>query len=1385
MKKPRLFLSLVLILLVINAIFFIMWYGFDLQGKMKNLVEKEVGKILSGTLKIETLSITDRQVIIQNISFAEENDTFAFEVPELRVRYNLLKLLTSRFDLASGIQHITITKPYIEYNYKKREGRSSSKSGGGLPDFSRFFGGLEVVDGSGRVTVTVATSSSDTLYVLEDIRNLNATVKNTDKSQISLSAVLGTQGILKAEAILDKGAISNVKADLKGFNPTLAQHPLFSGFHSEITAIATLTQENADAPIVLDYNALIWDTGAKFLGYDIRIPFISANGSTDDVAAEFSQLFVNESSFSGAFSIIDFSTDTSFDAKLLLKSVDLSEITDSLSGFVRGEVIASGSFDAPLASATLYSDAVSYGAYKLENINIKADYADELVSYQLLNATWEQQNISSSGTFDTYLLDLEGKLNIVSDTARDAETFAEADIDYRIGFYGAYPNAQLMINHLYAKYKGFDSGDISGSVMLASLQHGEEIQNYLAEVKLSSSHGLDIDVVGDILDQTVSARLNFMDLYPADIAHHPTLKYYNPVLGGEILLIMSDNNVTGKTDLHLLTNPPIPAADASVSDQNDMPRLEIDSQIKSIFSYHLKKQLGSISFDASQTEFNHQALSLSFFATYAENVLNLVNFSFNDMLYASGSLNTKDLQDFSFDVLANAISSADIEKYLSFTDVKLPFFENVNLTASYNTEDQQEISAKLFIDNFTLDPIKPISAGLIFSGNVKKLLITGYVRERLKNLLYFDGFTSILPKVNLDLIATTRDLALKDFLVTSPLDASFNSYMHIQYDDVLGGMEGLRFSLDLDSKNIKYDEYTIDSLRVSMMQEAELFSVEELNVYAKGLLSLSGKGALDYNFFSNTYFDGEEELQINLEAETFKWLKKNVDYIEDAKGKANLEVLLSTQDDTFVIKNGSIKIDNGMLHLKDQIDPMTDIRLIADIESNKFIIRDFSFDMGMGRMSISNYFETEPSDHFMVGALDLGIFQIRTSSGGILLAIPLYTPPQTLSKIVIKGRDSEYLVVKGPFDNMKIKGDALISSASVVYPPKTDNLLKMVNTFRESAMGKVSSSKSSDKKKNDSSVDDDPVPLPFILDVKIIVQDNLRYVTYPLNMEISSNSFLHLMYDGQEFKVNEANFSSDSGTIDFFGTVFQVDYVSVIIIDAQDLMNIGGVFYKRAADGTMITLNVSTPHNPDKDLLSRLEFNLSSDNPADRSISHIISRLRYNEPIEDLSPEQRNSLLQDDAVNLISQNLNSSILTPFLYPVENQIRRFLRLDSFSLRAGFIQNLVNEYATDSAQVASYVDFKRGDSELAQFSSSILLNNLSLSMSKYLGRKLFIDYELSLQEATDLSKKTKLLVSHDTSLRMLLPWRLRIAYTLHYEATESNLTHEVMLQRNFRF
>jgi hypothetical protein len=235
-------------------------------------------------------------------------------------------------------------------------------------------------------------------------------------------------------------------------------------------------------------------------------------------------------------------------------------------------------------------------------------------------------------------------------------------------------------------------------------------------------------------------------------------------------------------------------------------------------------------------------------------------------------------------------------------------------------------------------------------------------------------------------------------------------------------------------------------------------------------------------------------------------------------------------------------------------------------------------------------------------------------------------------------------------------------------------------------------------------------------------------------------------------------------------------------------MKLKGTFYKKASDGSLITLNVTQLNDPHKDFLQNLKVTLQSDNPNDKTNSQILAKLRYNRPLEDLSRAQQQTILQDEAIQLIGVNIGSSFIDPYLSPFESKMRKILHVDFFNISPGFIENVVNEYVINnqtSPDIPTQTNYQANQNNIIHIGSTILLNNLSINMGKYVFRSIFIDYTALLQETTNLSKTTKLAVYHNTSLRVSLPWYWRLAYTFQIRPGDQKFSHEIFIQRTIRF
>jgi hypothetical protein len=139
-------------------------------------------------------------------------------------------------------------------------------------------------------------------------------------------------------------------------------------------------------------------------------------------------------------------------------------------------------------------------------------------------------------------------------------------------------------------------------------------------------------------------------------------------------------------------------------------------------------------------------------------------------------------------------------------------------------------------------------------------------------------------------------------------------------------------------------------------------------------------------------------------------------------------------------------------------------------------------------------------------------------------------------------------------------------------------------------------------------------------------------------------------------------------------------------------------------------------------------------------------------------------------------------MDPLLSPVENWIRKTLKLDYFHLQTDLVQNLFASYSSDDK--SQYEVFDESN-EIAKFSSELFLNNLSVSMGRYITRDLFLDYETRVEKSQDIALQTEMGIFHEFSLRYQLPYKFRILYRYKIMPFTEENPHEIMLERSFRF
>jgi len=1353
MKHSRIFLTFILILLLINVLFFVSWYLLDVQGKVKNLIEQEAGKALKGQMKIGNLSISERQIFAQNIQFTSTDGTFKFTVNNARCRYNLLKFVFSGFKIRNILDKVEVDGAEVSYSYPPLVKKPKKKLV--IPDLCPYFNQATVNNACFILALDypLKMGTDGTLSIREQFDHISLNMINTDVSTFKLTAQSKKDGTIRANGVLDKGSLNSLQTELRNYHPQYINHPQITNLDTEIDLTLKASQKSKDEKLKFETKTFLHQTEVLLASrYPLYIPSLHILGNQDKLVIELSPSTVGTSAIGGRVVLANITDKIGLEPSELKLKFDLAMLTPELKGIIDASLSAEGYFSEPQLTLNATSENISYQEQNIQNINLQAYYADQIATFTLDNLIWQNQNINLYGNFIGEDRQLIASLNTNPINSNPKNMKITAEADFELNFLTSVPEVKTQINNLSYAQNEINLQGINGYVNFLPLI-SESQKNYYIDVALTSPQGLNLSLIGDIQDRNFLLDAKCRNLDVSQLYTNKTITNLAPEVTGDIQAFLTENKLVLASNLELELKS----------------NTDLQSNIDLIASYDLKNNEGTIIVDAP-SKLDNNPINLAIIANLQKTIIELQSLKLNDHIYAQGKVDVKNIQNPYLQIDVQNVDYQDIKTY--FPALNLPEFQNLNLSLKYDPDTANSLNANLKFDDLIIPGLIPFSSNLNFQGPLQQVQLNGTINNPSKDLVTLTGSLNIVDNLDIRLQAIIPDLNMRDLMYSPPVEGNVNGNIGLFILDTLSPEREISLDVNVKSNQLAVPNIAqLDDVQVMLSQTKNVLIVDTLYVHCSELGTVSGSGAIDYNLLTNTYFEGPHTLQLKMDGLLFEWLDKNVPLVKNARGKAHLDCSLQTFEDQIMVKEGNLSIIDGSILLQDQAEPIRNINISAKIQENLITLDNFTCYMGEGKLTVKNSFDSDESIHLNVGFLDMGTLALKIDEPGALIYIPEITTPLSLSKVIIHGQNSEYATIYGPFEDMTISGEILVYNASIVYPPNTNNLLNLIYNIRSSII------KEDEKTK-------EPVPLPFTLDLMIRLGENNKYATYPTNFYLQPGSFLHLIYDGHKWKVAEANITSDQGTLDFFGTVFQTESLTLEILESQNKIDIKGRFNYRSPDGTIVTLDVGMDPDTSKPFLQRLIFALSSDNENDLTIASIIQReAMVRGKSSQNTPEEQN-ILRQEAVSMISENLYYSLISPVIYPLENNLRRWLKLDSFSIKIGFIQNLFNEYNTSPYPLAEYTDMNQFMGDIVQFSSSILLNNLSISMSKYLGLRMFLDYKFTLQEATDL-QTTKFLIYHDTSLRWILPKQYRITYTFKYEPITPKMTHEVMVHKSLRF
>ncbi len=1314
MRKKTWLLIIVLIVFIINITFFVLVRMAKVDKAVQTKITNQLSKTLKAEIKIDEFTFNDKQV---NISGIEINSPgkYNLKVNQLYVEYDLIKLIFSKFKNLKAISHIKLYDPVFSLTLvpsTKEEGSSDFI----IPDITEFFKLFNIYNGKLHIEY-----EDDNIKIADNWQNINLAIINTKSSDITLNANSGEGAHINLSGILDNGNLINSNLEIKNYKPATLEISELDSFGFMLDTQVSYAEDN------LKYYANIKKIKAELLEKKASIDSVLISGNEDRAIITLHNFYLDENKIEGKASIYNtLSNKRTIEAELATNDIPLQNYIDQVTGNVNAKFNISGKIDKPDIIAKLNSNELVAGDQALKDIEISAQLKDDLIELELINSVWEENQIIGSGYYkfgDKLHLDIKshnmlwqrGDLRISGNLF---STFSYQDS----------PEIFVNLDDIKIQSNSVRFADMNLKINL--------IDEDLAVDLTHPANDIGFSCIGNIKAQELRAKLKIRSLDLSSFLNGTSL----PILTGEVAIEANQYSIVANFNIMVY----------------DRDYGKLGGRLKSDVVLDLSNNHSLINLRTYNAKYNYEPFRVELLAKGSLDSLHIKHFHLNKKVNIDGWIKRTPEIKYGLSLHGEELKLKEFTKYFMEYDTSQQINGNLSFGVSIDNLEEGSVDGKLALSDFKLGDMTELQAELNLTGNNSIIkLQDGSIKSNDQEIIKLLGEMTLKPEIKITANGFIDSLQLADLLPEEKLQGLIKGGVEFS-----SSKKSNELQLGLVINNLQFNRFNAEHVKFDLLQKDSLLIVNEIKCFKEDSFSLNSQGAIGYNVLNSKSFTDTSNVSIQFEGDLLKLLADQTKEITNAGSKAEFDFKVGTRDSKIFIEKGNFSLTKGSLKIKNQPEEVDKIALKFGIIDNTFKIDKFSFRMGEGKCHISNEINNNEED-FILGTLNLGKILIKTNEKGILINMPGYIPENNVAKVVIAGRNSENFEVIGPFEDIMLIGDLNVSNGGAIFPPNTENLLKLFNTVRE-------------KKESED------VALPLSFDLMINLGENVKYVTYPVEIKVNPGGYLNIIYKNEKFTIQDALFIAEEGSVDIFGTKMSLDYLQVQLSRFTEGANISGTFYKKTADGSLITLNIYN-EVADNDEVGTLKFSLNSDNSSDR-ITDILAKLRYNRSMEDISADQRKTLLQDEVIQIAGMGLESAVMDPLLSPVENWIRKTLRLDYFHLQTDLVQNL---FASYSSEDKSEYEFQEDTNDIAKFSSEIFLNNLSISMGRYLNRNLFIDYETRVERSQDVALESDMGIFHEFSLRYQLPFKFRIVYRYEILPFTKENPHEIMLERSFKF
>ena len=1318
MKRKKWLIIIVGIIMLINITFYVGIRLTRVDEFARKRLADYLSKSLSAEVSIGSLTFNDKQLSLEKINIYSPDGIYDLEIEHIYIEYHLLKLLFSNFKNLRAIKHIKIFDPKLRYKIFPKF--QSSKNDFKIPDLSPYFKKLDIFNGS----VLIEYYEND-FELKSNWKNVSVSVANSTISEYRIAAETGTGSTFQTSFTTKKGKVTEADLHLNDFFPDY----FTSVITDTLDANIDLNLRYSDGH--LSYTGEIADIFVKMYDRNIKSSKIGFTGDFSEMNLIIPEMIIDGNKVTGYAQFSDISkSEPVVTANLLLDNLSVEKYLEQVLGEVSAEINLNGSLFDPEIRVDLNSQELEVFGQKIPKVSIIVELIDKKIKIELQHAYWENNLFSGSGNYI-----FGQKLNFKTHSNNAFWKTGELEISGNVlSEISLKKNmeVQFELNDLQIRNKFLDLTDLRLSANL--------VNDYL-DLTIDRDKGdLAIACEGNLRSKELLTNIKFKGF---DLNKMPGSL---PMVSGFIDLYANPDRISAESSLRIF----------------DKNFIKFDGMFKSNFEIDLNNRFSWFSLVTNNAKYNYEPFFIDLYAEGTLDSLRTEIFDINEELKLDGWIKTKSGLQYGLNIKGNKVKISDYLKYFTDYYSAEQFKGNVSFDLNYASQNDVLIMGNLVAKGIEYAGIGDLNANLSFAGNKKEISIDEFSLSQNKdNFFRSNANIKLEPEIKITANGIIDNLNFSDIFNEK---ISGNARGEITFEK---SKDKQILNVGLSAFDLSYKNVSLDSLLFTASQEDNIFNLTEFSFFKKNKYNFTSYGSIGYNFLTNESFPDTSSIKMKFSGDLLKVLDAHSEYIQAGKSQTALFMKMNVGQEGLSIAEGKFSLKNGEFKIKDQLEKLDKIALDFEIINNNLKIRDFRFRMGEGWLYCRNEIDHDEND-LVLGMLKIGKLFIRSDENGLIIHVPEYSPKNSVAIGVFKGRDSKEMIITGPFDDLKITGDIYVSNGNIIFPPNTDNLMKLINkmNIREN---KIISN------------------FPIHLDLLFYASDNVHYITYPVDLIINPDGFLHIETEDGQIIVSEAMFISEEGYAELFGIKLSADYIQVLVNNRRDEINISGSLYKKTGDGTIITLEVYNERETAGKSSEVIRFRLLSDDPDDGTLD-IISKLKYNRNMNDISDSQRNSLLQDEVIQIAGLEVGNALIDPLIFPIENQIRKWLDLDYFQLKTDIVLNLFNRYYLSNANddlnntndnlLQNQTEYKLSDSD-------IFLQNLTIKMGKYISNDLFLDYKAQIQKPEDLAVGSEMGIYQYFTLRYDLPYKFKISYKYNILPFEEENEHEILLERSFRF